>query len=51
VWNLPFDRGTNIVDTYINYLRRKVNDGFSSKPIHTVRGVGYELRCPTGAVA
>jgi two-component system copper resistance phosphate regulon response regulator CusR len=51
VWNLSFDTGTNIVDVYINYLRRKVDDGFSPRLIHTVRGVGYELRCPTEAVA
>src|SRR5271169_626063 len=46
VWNLSFDSGTNIVDVYINYLRKKVDEGFSPKLIHTVRGVGYELRCP-----
>ena len=45
VWNLSFDTGTNVVDVYINYLRKKVDDGFSMKLIHTVRGVGYELRC------
>jgi DNA-binding response OmpR family regulator len=31
------------VDVYINYLRRKVDDGFSKHLIHTIRGVGYEL--------
>jgi DNA-binding response OmpR family regulator len=46
VWNLSFDTGTNIVDVYINYLRKKVDEGFSPRLIHTVRGVGYELRCP-----
>ena len=51
VWNLSFDTGTNIVDVYINYLRKKVDDGFSPKLIHTVRGVGYELRCPAEAPA
>ena len=50
VWNLSFDTGTNIVDVYINYLRKKIDDGFSPKLIHTVRGVGYELRSqPEGA--
>jgi len=44
VWNLTFDTTTNVVDVYINYLRRKVDDGHPSKLIHTVRGVGYELR-------
>lgn len=43
VWNLSFDTSTNIVDVYVNYLRRKVDDGFTPRLIHTVRGVGYEL--------
>jgi DNA-binding response OmpR family regulator len=43
VWNLTFDSATNIVDVYINYLRRKVDDGFTNPLIHTVRGVGYQL--------
>ena len=50
VWNLTFDSTTNVVDVYINYLRRKVDDGFSPPLIHTVRGVGYELG-PDGAAA
>ena len=51
VWNLSFDTGTNIVDVYVNYLRRKIDDGFTPRLIHTVRGVGYELRCRTEVVA
>jgi two-component system, OmpR family, copper resistance phosphate regulon response regulator CusR len=51
VWNLSFDTGTNIVDVYINYLRKKVDEGFQPKLIHTVRGVGYELRAPSEAAA
>jgi DNA-binding response OmpR family regulator len=43
VWNLSFDTSTNIVDVYVNYLRKKVDDGFTPRLIHTVRGVGYEL--------
>lgn len=43
VWNLSFDSCTNVVDVYINYLRRKIDDGFARPLIHTVRGVGYEL--------
>jgi two-component system copper resistance phosphate regulon response regulator CusR len=43
VWNLSFDTCTNVVDVYVNYLRRKVDDGFAKRLIHTVRGVGYEL--------
>jgi len=45
VWNLSFDTGTNIVDVYINYLRKKIDAGFTPRLIHTVRGVGYELSC------
>jgi DNA-binding response OmpR family regulator len=43
VWNLSFDTCTNVVDVYINYLRRKVDFGASQRLIHTIRGVGYEL--------
>jgi two-component system copper resistance phosphate regulon response regulator CusR len=43
VWNLSFDTCTNVVDVYVNYLRRKIDDGFGRRLIHTVRGVGYEL--------
>jgi two-component system, OmpR family, copper resistance phosphate regulon response regulator CusR len=51
VWNLTFDTTTNVVDVYINYLRRKVDDGHPRKLIHTVRGVGYELRADAGVPA
>ncbi|HXZ80789.1 MAG TPA: response regulator transcription factor [Terriglobales bacterium] len=44
VWNVNFDTTTNVVDVYINYLRKKVDAGASQRLIHTVRGVGYELR-------
>ena len=50
VWNLSFDSTTNVVDVYINYLRRKVDDGFYPPLIHTVRGVGYQLS-PEGVAA
>ena len=43
VWNLSFDTMTNVVDVYINYLRRKVDEGFEVRLIRTVRGVGYQL--------
>lgn len=49
VWNLSFDTSTNVVDVYINYLRRKVDDNFGARLIHTIRGVGYELSCRSGA--
>jgi two-component system, OmpR family, copper resistance phosphate regulon response regulator CusR len=51
VWNLSFDTGTNVVDVYINYLRKKIDDGFTPKLIHTVRGVGYELHGPLEVAA
>jgi DNA-binding response OmpR family regulator len=43
VWNFSFDTMTNVVDVYINYLRKKVDQDFERKLIHTVRNVGYEL--------
>lgn len=44
IWNYDFDCGTNVVDVYIRYLRRKVDDDFEKKLIHTVWGRGYVLR-------
>jgi len=46
VWNFTFDTMTNVVDVYINYLRKKVDEGFEQKLIHTVRGVGYRMGNP-----
>ncbi len=43
VWNLSFDTMTNVVDVYINYLRRKVDEGAQVRLIRTIRGVGYQL--------
>jgi heavy metal response regulator len=43
VWDIHFDSVTNVVEVYINYLRNKVDKGFSPALIHTVRGVGYML--------
>jgi len=51
VWNLTFDTTTNVVDVYINYLRRKIDDGHAIKLIRTVRGVGYELSGPSRETA
>jgi len=51
VWNLSFDTGTNIVDVYINYLRKKIDDEQTPHLIHTIRGVGYELSCHSEVVA
>ena len=43
VWKLNFDTMTNVVDVYINYLRRKVDSGYEHALIRTVRGVGYQI--------
>lgn len=44
VWEGGFDTFTNIIDVYINYLRKKIDRGHARKLIHTVRGVGYILK-------
>lgn len=44
VWDIHFDMSTNVVDVYINYLRRKIDKPFEEKLIHTVKGLGYVLR-------
>lgn len=43
-WDYPFETFTNIIDVYINYLRKKVDGNFPTKLIHTVRGKGYILK-------
>ncbi len=43
VWNYKFDTETNVVDVYINYLRKKLSTSGTPAPITTVRGVGYRL--------
>ena len=43
VWNYQFDPETNVVDVYVNYLRKKLFVGRRTTPIHTVRGTGYRL--------
>lgn len=44
IWNLDYEGGTNVVDVYISYLRKKIDDGYDIKLIQTVRGSGYVLR-------
>lgn len=44
IWNYDYEGGTNVVDVYIRYLRKKIDDGFENKLIHTIRGSGYVLR-------
>jgi DNA-binding response OmpR family regulator len=43
VWNFTFDTMTNVVDVYVNYLRKKVDQSFENRLIYTVRNVGYQL--------
>ena len=53
VWKLEPAQTTNIVDVYVNYLRKKIDEGRHPKLIHTIRGVGYEFGAPAavGAIA
>lgn len=44
IWNYDYEGGTNVVDVYIRYLRKKIDEGYDKKLIHTVRGMGYVLR-------
>lgn len=44
VWNFEYSGGTNIVDVYIRYLRKKIDQSFETKLIHTIRGIGYVIR-------
>ncbi len=44
VWDLNFDTGTNVVDVYINFLRKKIDKNFEPKLIHTKSGMGYFLK-------
>jgi heavy metal response regulator len=48
IWGYDFDANSNVVDVYIRYLRRKVDDPFEPKLIQTVRGVGYKLEASHG---
>jgi len=44
VWDIDFNMGTNVVDVYVNYLRKKIDKGFSTQLLHTVVGLGYMLK-------
>ncbi|RRB00787.1 response regulator [Larkinella rosea] len=44
VWDIHFDTGTNVIDVYVNFLRKKVDKNFPVKLIHTVIGMGYMLK-------
>lgn len=44
VWNIDFETGTNVIDVYVNHLRKKMESQNFPRLIHTVTGIGYELR-------
>lgn len=44
VWDLDIDRSTNVIEVYVNYLRKKLDQPFEQKLIHTVHGLGYVLK-------
>lgn len=46
VWDYSFDTTTNVIDVYVNYLRKKIDSDHTPKLLHTVRGVGYVLKEP-----
>ena len=49
VWDHAYDGYSNVVDVYIGYLRQKLTGAGGTDLIRTVRGVGYQLRCPETA--
>jgi two-component system copper resistance phosphate regulon response regulator CusR len=51
VWDMDYDGLTNIVDVYIRHLRSKIDDKFTNKMIHTVRGIGYMIDVPEETAA
>lgn len=46
VWGYDYEGDTNVVDVYIRYVRKKIDEGFGDELIHTVRGIGYVLKEP-----
>ncbi|WP_299820327.1 response regulator transcription factor [uncultured Pontibacter sp.] len=44
VWETSFDTGSNVIDVYINFLRKKIDKGYDNKLIHTLVGMGYVLK-------
>jgi DNA-binding response OmpR family regulator len=47
IWDITFDTGTNVIDVYINFLRKKIDRDFTNKLIHTYIGMGYALKVET----
>ena len=46
VWDIDFDTKTNVIDVYVNFLRKKLDHDYDKKIIHTQVGVGYVLKAP-----
>lgn len=44
IWNYDYEGGTNVIDVYVRYLRKKIDNDYTPKLIHTIRGVGYVLK-------
>ena len=44
IWNFDYAGGSNVIDVYIRYLRKKIDDNEQTKLIHTIRGKGYVLK-------
>ena len=44
IWEITFDTGTNVIEVYINFLRKKIDKDFSPKLIHTHIGLGYVIK-------
>ncbi|MGW8178487.1 MAG: winged helix-turn-helix domain-containing protein, partial [bacterium] len=44
VWGYDFDNQTNVIDVYVNYLRKKIDADHEIKLIHTIRGIGYVMK-------
>ncbi len=44
VWDYNFDTFTNVIDVYVNHLRKKIDKKYPAKLLHTLRGVGYVMR-------
>lgn len=44
IWEQSFDSGSNVIDVYVNYLRKKIDHNYSKKLIHTIVGMGYVLK-------
>jgi two-component system OmpR family response regulator len=50
VWDFAYDGTSNVVDQYVNYLRRKIDQPFGRHDLETVRGAGYRLRSAEAAL-